>query len=92
MESKVSFLCSQEPTISPYLEPDETSQHPPSFLPKVSFTGQTGNTNWTFLANTPTSYTKCLYILFALTVINKLFSGQFNISSVERLILTVTAV
>jgi len=28
MEPKTSLSCSQEPTTSPYLEPDESSPHP----------------------------------------------------------------
>jgi hypothetical protein len=33
MEPEGSLPCSQQPAIGPYLEPDESSPHPPTLFP-----------------------------------------------------------
>jgi hypothetical protein len=35
MEPKGSLLCSQQPTTGLYPKPDESSPHPPSYVPKI---------------------------------------------------------
>jgi hypothetical protein len=37
MKSAVLFPCSQEPASRAYIEPDESSLHPPTVFPKASF-------------------------------------------------------
>jgi hypothetical protein len=37
MEPESLLLCSQDPAIGPYPEPDESILHPPTIFPKDSF-------------------------------------------------------